>query len=411
MNVSKESMSPRATSGERVRVVMLVPSLVVGGAERDIVRVAPRIDRSRFEVIVGVFSEAGPLVTELRDAGIEVVVRQEVDAREPDETGTRRRGIGGAMGLASRTLGVVSWMGRLLAQRDASIAHFFLPHTYAYGMVAHDLYARRTRTVMSRLSLNYYGESLPTLTWFERRYHKRVDRAVGNSAAILEELEAEGVPPERLRFIPNGLDTSLFVRDEVTRAQAREEFGARSDAFVMVAVGNLHEHKGHDDLLAALEYASPQLPGEWLLLIAGRDVDDRRQMLETQASERGLGGHVRFLGEIRDVPALLSAGDVFVHPSHHEGLPNAVLEAMAASLPVVATHVGGIDQVIGQDAEAIGVVVPPQEPAALGEALVAISQDAEGRRRMGELAQRRAESDYSIEACVAAYERLYSELT
>lgn len=393
-------------------ILILLPSLATGGAERDIVRVAPLIDRERFNVVVALFSEAGELAEELRRTGVRVVWRCETDERSPGLRGGNRWSVGRAFSLAARIPRVILWIGRVLRSENISVAHFVLPHSYAYGMIASRVFSRRTLTVMSRLSLNFYEREHRTFAWFERSLlHPRLDVAVANSQLIVDELVGEGIPPNRVRLIPNGLASSEFAYSDDLRRTWRESLDVGESAFVMTAVGNLHPYKGHLDLMQACALAADSLPVGWLLLIAGRDVDGHREALQAAVDASSLRDHVRFLGSVENVQGVLSASDLFVHPSHHEGVPNAVLEAMAASLPVVATAVGGVPEAMSvEPGEETGWLVDARRPRALAEALVEAAGDPEVRARRGSAGRRRVESEFALESCVSAYEALYASL-
>jgi glycosyltransferase involved in cell wall biosynthesis len=266
---------------------------------------------------------------------------------------------------------------------------------------------------MSRLSLNFYRDTHKTLSWLERHlFHRRVDIAIGNSEKILDELVEEGVPRERVRLLYNGVDPAPFAKDEGDRAAAREALDLEQDAFVILAVGNLHAYKGHRDLIEACSRASGSLPDRWHLLIAGRDEAGNKAVYVALAEKLGLADRVSLLGSVDNVPQLLFAGDVFVQPSHHEGLPNAVLEAMAASLPVIGTDVGGIPEVVNPagSAEETGWLVPPHDIASLTAALLQAAANPDRLTSMGRSARRRVESEFSLDESVSAYEAIYREL-
>jgi glycosyltransferase involved in cell wall biosynthesis len=130
--------------------------------------------------------------------------------------------------------------------------------------------------------------------------------------------------------------------------------------------------------------------------------------LEAQARERGIARHVRFLGQRSDVPSLLRLADIAIHCSYEEGSSNAVLEAMAAGLPLVVTDAGG-------NAEAVldginGLVVPPRDPKALARAISQILHDRDLASKFGKASRKRVETEYSLAVCLDKYERLYRSL-
>jgi glycosyltransferase involved in cell wall biosynthesis len=384
----------------RIKIAVLIGALEVGGSETDLVRNLTRLDPTRFEPVVLEFDHAGPLGKKLTDAGVRVVSR-------PAPSGPRPR-----RGQPAEVLDRPSelrWVMRQLRAEQPDITHSVLADAYIYQMLSQGLLHLPARTLMSRRSLNYYQKAHPVAGWLERKVlHPRVDAVVGNSEAILAELVAEGVAEENLHLVRNGVDVAVFSPGD--RDKARSDLGIPPDAFVMLAVGNLHPYKGHADLLGACALATDSLPDGWLLLIAGRDEGGNRASLQGVVDREGLGEHVRFLGEAANVPQLLRAADLLCHPSHHEGSPNAVLEAMSAGLPVVATRVGGTPELVAEGAEATGWLVAPQDASALAKAIVEAAGEPEHRAEMGRRARARAEQEFSIPAAVVAYERLYEQL-
>jgi glycosyltransferase involved in cell wall biosynthesis len=176
---------------------------------------------------------------------------------------------------------------------------------------------------------------------------------------------------------------------------------------VLALIANLIPYKGHADLLHALALVKQRLPRDWTMLCVGRD-DGIGGALAALARDLGLARHLRWLGPRDDVPALLAASDIGLLCSHQEGFANSILEGMAARLPMVVTDVGGNGEAVC-DGET-GLVVPPRDPARLAEAIVALARDPARRRAMGAAGRRRVAAEFSIEACVSAYERLYEGL-
>jgi glycosyltransferase involved in cell wall biosynthesis len=123
---------------------------------------------------------------------------------------------------------------------------------------------------------------------------------------------------------------------------------------------------------------------------------------------RGLKANVEFLGERSDVPALLAAADFGVLSSYEEGFSNVILESMAAGLPMIVTNVGGNPEAVLD--RQTGIILPPHDPAALGQAILDLAQDPELRRRLGAAALLRVQKDFSMESCVDAHEGLYEQL-
>jgi glycosyltransferase involved in cell wall biosynthesis len=291
----------------------------------------------------------------------------------------------------------------MLRERPA-VVHLFLPEAYIAGAIC-ALLTRCPVRVMSRRSLNAYQRNSPLIGRIERWLHRRMQAVLGNSAAVVDELRAEGVPSDRLGLIYNGVDLAPYTAE---RCSAREQLGIDGKALVMIVVANLVVYKGHADLLDALTRNHGSLPEGWVLLCVGRD-DGPGGALKAQAAGCGLDDHVRWLGKRLDVPALLCCADIGILCSHQEGFANAILEGMAAGLPMVVTDVGGNREAVVDGVT--GLIVPPSDPDALGEAVLGLAREPARRKSMGEAGRRNAAERFSPDACAARYARLYGALT
>jgi glycosyltransferase involved in cell wall biosynthesis/GT2 family glycosyltransferase len=489
----------------RTQLLVVIPTLDVGGAEVDLLRNLPCLGSSELQIVVFTFLARGALASRLAAAGIEIVgpfapfrlrwlgnlrravrgfpcklallvsralsqVRGFVAAMTPDSVQqawrrlrlwlrsgdrprrTRRlramlRGIGiAAKRLRTRCRAEFSWrlsrlvghcrsLARLLPPpplrlvrealvwagylliglglvpfiraRRIDLIHTVLPNSYIVGSIANFWIGGRS-LIMSRVGLNSYQQKHPLRRFVERRLcHRKISAAVGNCAAILKELRDEGIPESKLRLVRNGIDIADFSWQMVERDGARDGLGVPGAAIVISAVANLHAYKGHADLLRALHHVRLDMP-DWILLAVGRDVDGNQARLEALADELGIRRQVRFLGQRTDVPAILSGADLHVSCSHTEGLPNNILEAMCAHLPVVATAVGGVSEVIVD--RQTGILVPPHDPIRLGRAILALARSEGDRRRMGEHGRKRVAAHFAIDRSVDAWARLYAEV-
>jgi len=216
----------------------------------------------------------------------------------------------------------------------------------------------------------------------------RGTRYVAVSEAQRTELVRQGISPDWVAVVGNGIDVELFAPGD--RAAARDMEGLPEGAAIVVIPARLVPRKGHVDLLAALPALVRRVP-EVLMLCAGDGPLSRS--LPALAEAAGLANRVRFLGHRDDMPSLLAAADVVCLPSRVEGMPLAILEAMAAGRAVVATDVGGVAEVIADGST--GRLVPPQNPAALAMALGALLIDTGERGAMGARAHRAALERFS----------------
>ncbi len=384
----------------RTKVLVVVESLEIGGAEYDILRNIPRIDRNRFDVQVAMFSHPGALAEQLAQTGI---LHRSFRPHAPPPAPPPARWFPALWRRVRRLRWAaprIWWLNRVIADWRPDIIHVFLPEAYVYTTFAHLLVPGRRRLIMSRLNVNDHFKQAVEFGLLEPLCHRLLDVAVGNSRAVLRDLQQEGVPADKLFLLYNGIETDRFARpaDAVDVGQ--------DGPVTMTAVANLFTYKGHDDLLAALVLLKTRSDRPWTLLVAGRDEDGNLARYRAFCDRHGLADHVVFLGPCDTVAALLQRSQLHIHPSRTESLPNSIIEAMSAGLPVVGTQVGGIPELIVEGET--GFLVPPADPPALAIAIERLITDAGLRRRFGARAQQRATEMFTIERSVSLYERLYS---
>jgi glycosyltransferase involved in cell wall biosynthesis len=412
-------MTSIATANPPFKILVLVPSLEIGGAELDLVRTLPLLDRKCFEVSVLTFLRPGRLARTLEGNGIKVNAlgdKRPPEAVETDEARTMvdwtRKAARLPLLRLMRKPAALAKLGyqvmRRLSGDQIDLIHTVLPNSYLLGSIG-NRFGRRLPLVMSRVSLNWYQQDMATYRIAERHLHRTVDIAIGNSRAVLEDLQAEGIPKSKLRLVYNGIDAPAFARELIDKGQARARLGLDRSSLVISIVANLHPYKGHADLLRGLSLIADRLPADWTLLAAGRDIDGSKAMLHGLAAELGLARQVRFLGERTDVPAILSAADIHVSAAHTESLPNNILEAMCAQLPIVATKVGGVPEQLADGTS--GFLVPARAPHPLAAAVERLVDDSELRARLGRAARERVGTAFRIENTVAALEDIYGSLS
>ena len=291
---------------------------------------------------------------------------------------------------------------------DVHVVHTILPNSYLVGGCASVLAGGRP-LIMSRLSLNLYQREYRLIGFIERRVlHRRVKAAIGNSHAVLRDLREENIDESKLHLVHNGIDVRAFAKEMVDCPTARRVLGIPRGTLVFTVIANLHPYKGHRDLLAALAALSRAWHSEWLCLFAGKDVHDHLPELKRLCQHHGLSKNVAFLGARTDVPVILSASDIHVSASHQEGLPNNIIEAMCARLPVVATAVGGVPELVVHGRT--GYLLPPHDVDEMTGALLALARAPWRRKAFGEAGYARVASPFSIDRNVSAFESIYAGL-
>lgn len=377
----------------RHRLLFVIGSLDVGGAERHITQILPALAKERYEPMVYCLSHLGSLADSLTDSGVPVAANPLPPRTAPP--------------LWYRVVRLASGAGKLIALllvHRPEIIHFFLPQSYLVGGLCSLLLGPKVR-LMSRRSLNDYQAKRPWLARIERRLHGHMSMILGNSRAVVRQLSEEGVPEHQLGLIYNGIDLEPF-HHSLDKSSMRRTLCIEPNALVLTMVANLIPYKGHSDLIDALAMIKAEMPTPWLLLCLGRD-DGIGASLRQRAEDAGVAQNIRWLGSRPDVPEILVASDMGVLCSHEEGFSNAILEGMAASLPMVVTDVGGNAEAV-VDGET-GYVVPAHQPRALAGAILHMALDQD-RRAMGLRGRARVERHFSLSACIDAYEDIYKEV-
>ena len=344
----------------RPRLLVVISSGVVGGAERYAVRVARDAAREMEVVVACRRSEAmAPLRRELREDGIRILDLPR---------GERLRGF----------LGFVA----LCALLSPDVVHLTLPWPRAASEIRLALAVLRQRSVLVHALVPAADNIVVKNRWFYGWSYRRNQRWVAVSAYGRQMLgEITGVPVDDVIVIRN--DAPELIRPDgarrtASRRRLRAELGLGDDARTVVSVGRLAREKGHDVLIDAAAALATRYD-EIAILIAG--VGPEREALQTRILARGLDGAVRLLGSRPpdEIAELLNGADAFAFPSRMEGHPLALLEAIALGVPAVVTRFGGADEVI-EDGHT-GRLVPMDDPDALARELSAILDDPEAARR------------------------------
>jgi starch synthase (maltosyl-transferring) len=351
-----------------IRVLYIIATLDPAGAERQMAHLARRLDRNEFEPAVCALTRGGPLEEDLSRSGIPVRI-------------LHKRG--------RWDLGVIGRLRQVIREFGPQIIHTWLPTANTLGRIAGLLEKTPVLIASERAKDAWKG---PLRRAADRFLTARSHRILTNSLAVKSFLaERIGIPPEKIRVIPNGLDLAEF---DAKTAEPVEAPSPTGDVMELGTVARLEPQKGLPYLLDAVSMLPKDLEVR-LWIVGGGPVE---ASLRDQAKRLGIADAVQFLGTRQDVPALMARFDLFVLPSLWEGLPNVVLEAMAARRAVVATNVDGTPEAVLEGETAL--LVPPRDPGALADAMTRLLRDREMRRRFGEAGRRRVESEFRMEIMV-----------
>ncbi len=368
------------------RVLALVNSLGYGGAETMLERMVLAITATggaRFTVCS--LEDDGPIGRRLRKRGIEVI----------------------GLGARGGTLRVVATgivrLRRLLRERHFDLLHSCLYRSHCVARLGRIGLGQEIPLVSSEHCI---GETRPRFTLLANRLTAGMsDRIHAVSRAVGEAVvRRDRIPPGRVKVVVNGIEPLRPAPSG--RRRLRATLGITDGEVVFLTVGRLHHEKGTDVLLRALSQMSRGGDIRWKAIVVGAGAE--RAALMTLAADLGLAGRLFFAGERRRVGPWLEAADLFVLPSREEGLPVAPLEAMARSLAIVATRVGGTPEVVEHGRT--GLLVPPEDPAALAGALRRMALDPAARRSFGRRGRDRVQSEFSLERMAERILDLYCEV-
>ncbi|MFH0859836.1 MAG: glycosyltransferase [Candidatus Altiarchaeota archaeon] len=366
---------------KKTRVLMLIGTLDVGGTEMMVKSLATGLDRRRFDVTVMCLAKGGRVAEMLKREGIRVDVL----------------GISSKMDVTS-----VYRLARFLKQMRFDIVHSFLFYSNVLARISGRL-ANTPAIVSGERSTSEWKSPLYRL--IDRLTSVYSTVIVANSNAVRDSLvEDVRIKPDRIRVVYNGIDLRRFD-DTADSRKVREQLSLSEKKVTVVTVTRLHPEKNPSDFIKAASIVKRK-HGNVQFLVVG----DGRLMgeLKIMSSELGISDDVIFAGEREDVPGLLKASDIFVLTSLWEGLPVSVLEAMASSLPVVATDVGGTKEVI--DNGVTGILVPRENPEELAAAIGTLIENPERRKQMGFRGRERVEEYFTLKGMIENMEALYEHL-
>ncbi len=290
---------------------------------------------------------------------------------------------------------------RLIGRLQPRVLQLHTGHAHSLGVLARGFRRQPATIVNRRVDYSIHRSGTPGFT--RLKYSLGVDLFVAISKAIATVLIEDGVAAERIRVIHSGVPPLPDASG--SRDGLRESLAIPTDAIVVGTVGELTAHKGHVHLVAALALLrTRQQPVHLVIVGDGKGA----AILEEEARSGGVFDRLHLVGFQHDVAGWLAAFDVFAMPSVEEGLGTSVLDAMRASLPVVASAVGGIPEAI-LDGEC-GILVAPGEPSLLAEAIDRLIDDPESARRLAEAAHQRVEEHFSAEAMIDGTLEVHREL-
>ena len=364
------------TVGTPIPTGMVMTSFEPGGTERQMIELVRRLDRSRWTVHVACFHARGGWFGRVAEAAASVAEFPVTSFRDSD---------------AARHL----WsFARWCRANHLAIIHTTELYSNIFGLPGAAL-ARVPVRIANRREINP-DKSVAQLA-LQRAGYALAHTIVANSQAAADRLRLERVPDRKIAVIPNGLSADQYP-DRIAAGRPPRR---------VVVVANLRSEKGHDVLIDAASDIRTRFPDAAFEIVGAGPEGDA---LAARAESRGVREAFSFLGHREDVAARLAAADIFVLPSRSEAFPNALLEAMAAGLPIVASAVGGILEIV--DDGRTGLLTPPGDPRALADRITTLMADGAFAVSLGAAARAEAARRYSFDRMVASFDTLYlSQLT
>ncbi|MBI4142799.1 glycosyltransferase [Candidatus Uhrbacteria bacterium] len=352
-----------------IRLVHILTSFDIGGAEQLVLDLCRRLDRARFDVSVFAVVRGGPLRSEFHDAGIPTEV-----AGKPTRLG----------------FSTIRHLTAMLESPRPDIVHTHLFGGDTWGRIA-AMRAHVPHIVSTEHNINMDEGFVKRFV--KRRLARSTERIVAVSDAVRSQsILVDRIPREKVVVIPNGVDCTMF----------RPSPRTAHDGVRLVTVGRLVPQKGHAMLIDAFAILRDTLPRAILTIVGDGPL---RTAFEAQVHAYHLEDRILFQGFRRDRPEVYHAADIAVFPSQWEGLGIAALEASACGLPIIATSVGGLQEAVVD--QTTGVLVPTGDPGLLATAIRELANDRPRQLLLGHAGRRHVERGFDIRKVVEQYERMY----
>jgi len=375
-------------SNKRIKILHVITSLDVGGAEMVLFRLLKKMDASRFENQVVSLIHSGKVGEKIQTLGLPVF-SLEMRSGHPD-------------------LGSLFRLAGLLRREYPDLVQTWLYHADLLGLLA-----ARTAGVPVLWNIRASNMDMSQYRWLSSlvltaciRLSSWPQVVIVNSKAGQAFHERLGYHPRRWVYIPNGIDTDQFRPTLPARAALRNELGLAPDALLIGLIARFDPMKDHENFMLAASLLAAKMPDIHFVL-AGNNVDPSNPFFGKYLEKDELRGRLHLLGQRDDMPDLMAALDIASLSSYGEGFPNTIAEAMSCGIPCVVTDTGDSAYLV----EKTGIVVAPKDPQALAEGLQKmISLGMEGRKALGAAARQRIQLHFQQDEITRQYEKLYESL-
>lgn len=381
-------------SKKKIAVMHVINAYALGGAEKLVFDIASSMDKTKFDVFVCSIGGRGDdlektLRRDLQSQGIKAI--------SLDKAPRKQR------------LRAVLKLAKILGKNKIDIVHTHCPSPDFYGRLAAFISRVPLAACMSRVAVTF--STIHSTAGYSSYWEKVFKHFTTKYIAISEQVKKYAIddlqiPSDKVELIYNGIDLQRFMKNKIDRENKLAKLRIDADKKIITNIGRVAEEKGQIYLIRAAKIVLKEFPDVHFLIV-GDDKTDKKtaQKLKDMVRAEGLSDYITFTGIRQDVPEILAITDIFVFPSLWEGFALVVLEAMAAEVPVVATDVGIIREVLVDQEN--GLIVPPKDAVALAEGIKFMLSDPERAKEMGLKGQKTVEEKFTIENTVRGYEELY----
>lgn len=382
-----ESVTP--SNGNRIRILKFVNQFFIGGTEQQFVHVANGLDRSRFAVELGCFKREGPLL----------------DSLEPDLP----------VHIYPLHGSLYNWrslVSQFRLMNDVRKRRFDIVHAWGwYPNIFAIPASRAARRPIIIASIRDAGAYMTPVKIKALKLACRLaDCVVANSKAGRDWIVEQGVNEDKTVVLRNGIFAPPRIDKRTHGGGVRDEFGIPAGTPVCACVGRLVSGKGIDFFLRAARILAERGRDVRFLMVGAHSAEQNYQWeMQDLVRELSIGHRVIFTGQRQDVREILRDVDILVHPSLTEGLSNVIMEAMAASIPVIATRVGGNPELV-EDGRT-GLLVPPRDAEEIANAVCLLLDQPQMARDFGERARQRILDEFTMERMLSKTQDLYLKLS
>ena len=368
-------------------IVLVIDSLDGGGAEAQAIMLASGLKNENIKVSIFPLRSGGTLTKQAKNQNIEII----------------EGGFKSTRNIKSSIKGFLLLCKTIHSKKNV-IVHTFLPFSNFVGSIA-GIISGANYIITSRrglIKLNYLKKKWRT---FDKISNFLSDKIVVNAEAIIDEMLAlDSVNPNKVICIRNGINIEKFRIKNYDRNYIRSQFGLLESEFAWVKVANFSNIKGHKDLITSFKNLDPKYQAK--LFLVGKDIGSLDE-LKTLVFKYGLQDRIKFLGFREDIPEILLSMDGYICASHTEGFSNAILEAMASGLPIIATNVGGNSEIITN--EITGLLFKPKDKNGIINTMIKIMENNPLSEKLSKEALKTVNEKYSTKKMVESYIDIYKK--